>query len=90
LQSAAWNFYKQHKPQIKWDLVVIIPPFVSFLILNLQKSSAIANDRKTGVRGEQWFHLNRRVCDLMSGENPASHSSNHISLDFGFGVEDMV
>ena len=30
LQSAAWDFYEQHKPQIKWDLVVINPPFVSF------------------------------------------------------------
>jgi hypothetical protein len=30
LQSAAWDFYEQHKPQIKWDLAVINPPFVSF------------------------------------------------------------
>ena len=29
LQLAAWDFYEQHKPQIKWDLAVIIPPFVS-------------------------------------------------------------
>ena len=29
LQSAAWDFYDQHKSQIKWDLVVINPPFVS-------------------------------------------------------------
>ena len=60
LQSAAWNFYEQHKSQIKWDLVVIIPPFVSLFFL-LQESSAIANDRITGVRGEQWFNLNRRT-----------------------------
>ena len=30
LQSAAWSFYEQHKSQIKWDLVVINPPLVSF------------------------------------------------------------
>ena len=29
LESAAWDFYDQHKSQIKWDLVVINPPFVS-------------------------------------------------------------
>jgi nucleoside-diphosphate-sugar epimerase len=29
LQSAAWHFYELHKPQIKWDLAVINPPFVS-------------------------------------------------------------
>ena len=38
LQSAAWDFYEQHKPQIKWDLVVINPPFVSFF-----NTSIIAN-----------------------------------------------
>ena len=30
--SAAWDFYEQHKSEIKWDLVVINPPFVSFFI----------------------------------------------------------
>ena len=58
LQSAAWDFYEQHKLQIKWDLVVINPPFVNHLLL--QESSAVANDRITGIWGEEWFHLNRR------------------------------
>ena len=30
--AAAWDFYEQQKPQIKWDLVAIIPPPVSFLL----------------------------------------------------------
>ena len=33
LQSAAWDFHEQHKSQIKWDIVVIIPPFVSFYFI---------------------------------------------------------
>ena len=27
-KSAAWDFYEQHRSQIKWDLAVINPPFV--------------------------------------------------------------
>ncbi|CAA7267197.1 unnamed protein product [Cyclocybe aegerita] len=27
-ERAAWDFYKQHKSQIQWDLTVINPPFV--------------------------------------------------------------
>ena len=38
-QSAAWDFYEQHKSQIKWDLAVINPPFVSCFIA-LQKTSS--------------------------------------------------
>jgi hypothetical protein len=34
LQSAAWDFYEQHKAQIKWDLVVILPGMVSFFFKN--------------------------------------------------------
>jgi hypothetical protein len=33
LQSAAWDFYDQYKPQIKWDLAVINPPMVSWFFL---------------------------------------------------------
>ena len=29
LHSAAWDFYEQHKAQIKWDLVTILPAMVS-------------------------------------------------------------
>ena len=28
-KSAAWEFYEQHKSEIKWDLAVINPPLVS-------------------------------------------------------------
>ena len=41
LQSAAWGFYEQHKSEIKWDLAVINPPFVSFFFF--QKKDIIAN-----------------------------------------------
>ena len=37
MQSAAWDFYEQHKSQIKWDIAVINPPFVSFFKFTLQK-----------------------------------------------------
>jgi hypothetical protein len=30
LQSAAWDFYDQHKAQIKWDFTTILPGMVSF------------------------------------------------------------
>jgi hypothetical protein len=33
LQSAAWDFYEQHKVQIKWDLTTILPAMVSFIYL---------------------------------------------------------
>ena len=59
LQSAAWDFYEEHKPRIKWDLVVIIPPPVKFFFFLLYTS--IVNSRITGVRGEKWFPLNRRT-----------------------------
>ena len=63
-KSAAWDFYEQHKSQIKWDLAVINPPFVGrFQFLQKLKISLsfATNCRITGVRGEQWFHLNRRA-----------------------------
>ena len=56
-QLAAWDFYEQHKPRIKWDLAVINPPYAScfsFYISKIKKaSSPIANGRITGIRGEQ-------------------------------------
>ena len=55
LQSAAWDFYEQHKSQIKWDIAVINPPFVSFFFLHYKKISlpTATNDRIIGVWGEQ-------------------------------------
>ena len=54
LQSAAWDFYELHKDQIKWDLAVINPPFVSCFFTDIKKtSSPTANGRITAVRSEQ-------------------------------------
>ena len=54
-QSAAWDFYEQHKSQIKWDLAVINPPFVSCFFALQKKTSppTVTNCPITGVRGEQ-------------------------------------
>ena len=57
LQSAAWDFYEQHKHQIKWDITTILPAMVSFLFFK----KSIANGRMTGLWSEQWFHLNKRA-----------------------------
>jgi hypothetical protein len=44
LRSAAWDFYEQHKSQIKWDVAVINPPFVSCCFFTLpKKKDNIAN-----------------------------------------------
>ena len=57
-QLAAWDFYKQHKPEIKWDLAVINPPYASFFFFSHYKNKIkrkhhqFANGRITGVRGE--------------------------------------
>ena len=33
--SAAWDFYEQHKSEIKWDLTVINLPYVSLFFIYL-------------------------------------------------------
>jgi hypothetical protein len=40
LQSAAWDFYELHKAQIKWDLAVINPPFVSCFFTKIKRHIA--------------------------------------------------
>ena len=59
--SAAWDFYEQHKAEIKWDLTVINPPYVSrfflFVIIitkikNTSSLTATTNGQITGIRGE--------------------------------------
>ncbi|CAL1709336.1 unnamed protein product [Somion occarium] len=88
-EKAAWAFYEQHKNEVKWDLVVLNPPFVFGPVLH-----AVDSPESLNTSAKEWYYnvvKGRLDQEALANSGKEEASGNRIIISAGaFKWQDWV